>query len=58
MGRCKIKDEKSDAFEIIKRIKKQERALRESIAELEFLIYECDERCEIKFLERRVRNSK
>lgn len=44
-----IKDNKSDAMEIIRRIHREMKELQESIAELEYLIYEHDERVKIEF---------
>ena len=48
----KIKDDKSDAIEIIKDLKKEMAIIREMIAELEYVVYECDERCHLILFER------
>lgn len=48
----KIADERSDALEILKRIHTEMRVLQGAIAELEYLIYETDERVQINFFER------
>jgi hypothetical protein len=48
----KIKDEKSDAIQLIKDLKKEMAVIREMIAELEYVVYECDERCQIVLFER------
>lgn len=48
----KIADEKSDAIELITDIKKEMRKVRTLLAELEFLVYEKDERCELILFER------
>ena len=48
----KIADDKSDAIELIKDIKKQMSIVRELLAELEYLVYEKDDRVFIEFFER------
>lgn len=48
----KLKDDKSDALELIKKIHSQMRVLQGTIAELEYLIYTKDERVEINYFER------
>ena len=48
----KIEDGKSDAVELIRRIHREMKALQNSISELEYLIYEQDERCKIEFFGR------
>lgn len=48
----KIADDKSDAIELIKDIKKQMSVVRELLAELEYLVYEKDDRVSIEFFER------
>ena len=45
----KIKDDKSDALELIKDIKREMEVLKGYLATLEYLVYQCDERVEIKF---------
>jgi len=47
----KIADEKSDAIELMKDIKEEMNKVRELLAELEYLVYEKDERVEIKFFD-------
>jgi len=54
----RIADERSDAIQILKRIKEDTETLLADIAELEYLIYEVDERCLIKFFERGVNDKK
>lgn len=48
----KIADEKSDAIALIREIHKEVRQVQRDLAELEYLIYEKDERVEIEFFER------
>lgn len=48
----KIADEKSDAIELIGDIKKEMAKVRQLLSELEYLVYEKDDRCEIIFFER------
>ena len=48
----KIKDEKSDAIELIKSLKREMKIIREMLAELEYIVYECDERCVLVLIER------
>ena len=48
----KIADERSDAIELMKDIKEEMNKVRQLLAELEYLVYEKDERVEIKFFER------
>lgn len=45
----KIKDEDRDALELIKDIKVEMDRIRDLIAALEYVVYQCDERVEIKF---------
>lgn len=45
----KIEDGKSDAVELVRRIHREMKTLQNSISELEYLIYEQDERCKIEF---------
>lgn len=54
----KIADEKSDAIQIIQDLKKEMNIIRQMIAELEYVIYQKDERVEIKFFENRVCDSR
>lgn len=48
----KISNDKTDALLLIKAIHKEVRQIQRDLAELEYLIYEKDERVEIKFFER------
>ena len=48
----KIADEKSDAIQIIHDLKTEMNNIRQLLAELEYLVYEKDERAEIIFFER------
>ena len=48
----KIEDGKSDALELVRRIHREMKTLQGSISELEYLIYEQDERCKIEFFRR------
>lgn len=48
----KIKDDKSDAIELIKDIKKEMAVVRSLIAELEYVVYQCDDRCQIEFFDK------
>ena len=48
----KITDGTSDAIELIKDIKKEMATIREMLAELEYVVYECDERCTLVLFER------
>jgi hypothetical protein len=48
----KIASERSDAIELMKDIKKQMSIVRELLAELEYLVYEKDDRVSIEFFER------
>lgn len=48
----KIADDKSDAIELIRDLKKEMAIIREMIAELEYVVYECDERCHLILFER------
>jgi hypothetical protein len=50
----KIADERSDAIELVKDIKEQMATLRNLMAELEYLVYQCDDRVSIEFFERGV----
>ena len=47
-----IADEKSDAIELIADLKKQLETVRELLAELEYLVYEKDDRVMIRFIGR------
>lgn len=47
----KIASERSDAIELMKDIKKQMSIVRELLAELEYLVYEKDDRVFIEFFE-------
>ena len=51
----KIADERSDAIELIADIKKEMAALRNLLSQLEYLVYEKDDRCEIRFLDGEIR---
>ena len=46
----KIADEKSDAVYLIRDIKAEMEKVRSLLAELEYLVYEKDERCVIRFI--------
>jgi hypothetical protein len=48
----RIANDKDDAIQIIKQIKSEMRTAQNSLARLEFLLYELDDRAEIKFFER------
>lgn len=48
----RITDGKSDAIKLIRRIKKEMFNLQHDLMELEYLIYECDDRVEINIFER------
>lgn len=48
----RIADEKSDAIQLIKDLKKEMAIIREMISELEYVVYECDERCTLVLFER------
>lgn len=48
----KIASDKSDALALIKEIHKEIIQIQKDLSELEYLIYEKDERVEIKFFER------
>ena len=48
----KIEHEDRDAIELIKDIKREMEIVRGLISTLEYVVYQCDERCEIKFFER------
>ena len=48
----KIKDDHSDALNIIRDLHKEMKIVRSLIGELEYLIYEKDERCKIEFFGR------
>ena len=50
----KIANEKSDALEIICRLHREIKEIQNTLSELEYLIYEQDERCKIEFFERGV----
>lgn len=54
----KIADEKSDAIQLIQDLKKEMNIIRQMIAELEYVVYECDERVEIVLFERGENGSK
>lgn len=45
----KIKDEHSDALNIIRDLHKEMKIVRSLIGELEYLVYQCDDRCKIEF---------
>lgn len=47
-----IADEKSDAIELIADLKKQMETVRALLAELEYLVYEKDDRVMIRFIGR------
>lgn len=47
-----IADEKSDAIELITDLKKEMARVRELLAELEYLVYEKDDRVMIRFIGR------
>ena len=44
-----IKDEHSDALNIIRDLHKEMKIVRSLISELEYLVYQCDDRCKIEF---------
>ena len=48
----RIQDEKSDAIDLLKDIRKEMAVVRSLIAELEFLVYQCDDRCQIEFFDK------
>lgn len=48
----KIADDKSDALELITDIKAEMARVRALLAELEYLVYEKDDRVKIEFFER------
>ena len=48
----KIEDNGSDALEIIKDIHQEMKVVRDLLAELEYVVYRCDERCKIEFFGR------
>ena len=48
----KIANEKSDALELVRRIHVEMNLLRKALAELEYLVYETDDRVSIEFFER------
>lgn len=48
----KITNDKSDALALIKAIHEEVRQIQRDLAELEYLIYEKDERVEIKFFDK------
>lgn len=48
----KIADDKSDAIELITDIKEEMAKVRALLAELEYLVYEKDERCKLILFER------
>lgn len=47
----KIQHEDMDAIELVRDIKAEMAKVREMIAALEYVIYQKDERCEIRFFE-------
>ena len=47
----KIANDKSDALELVQRIHVEMNILRKALAELEYLIYETDDRVSIEFYE-------
>ena len=49
----KISNDRADAMDLIRDIHKKMKDLQESISELEYLIYETDERCKITFFAER-----
>jgi len=48
----KIEHENRDAIELIRDIKREMEIVRGLISTLEYVVYQCDERVEIKFFER------
>lgn len=45
----KIKDDRSDALELVLRAHRELKELQQTLYELEYLVYEKDERVKIKF---------
>lgn len=45
----KIKDDHSDALNIIRDLHKEMKIVRSLLGELEYLVYQCDDRCKIEF---------
>lgn len=45
----RIQSEKSDAIELVKDIKEQMATLRDLLGQLEYLVYQCDDRVDIEF---------
>jgi hypothetical protein len=48
----KIKDETSDALDIIHDLHREMKVVRSLIDELEYVVYRCDDRCKIEFFGR------
>jgi hypothetical protein len=49
-NRMKIANDKSDALELVRRIHAEMNILRKALAELEYLVYETDDRVSIEVL--------
>ena len=45
----KVANERADAIELVKDIKEQMATLRDLLGQLEYLVYQCDDRVEIEF---------